>query len=562
MTAITPNVDVPPPATVDTEGLVASFREDLIRNVPSEVAEISIGYFVSLASGNWDSAERIENAALYDALHSDLWRNWLLDLFVRYFALIESLARQSGESGRIATEHLSAWQRAGLHRLGRVIELALSAEGKAESEATGADSAWQSRPLSGFLDALEERLEQRRDAFSALMVIELSYGLAPGDFGNYGDDSIHQLAAERLEFVPRHSGDLVARLDRSRFALFISDVSGSSHVKLAANRVFSAFATPLDLGTVQVLVRPRIGTATAPAQAKTAAELLHCAQVALSLVPSGGGVSIYREDMDAGERLGRRLGPALRKAVSLSELEVFFHPQVDARTRGLVGLEALLRWRSGPFGFVSPVDVISAAEAGGFMDELTQWLIQSILRQHAEIRHAGINTNISINLRPGDIVGLDVVDQLEQAAELWGVPPQTVIIEITEGSVIPDLDAALANLARLKERGFRISMDDFGTAYASLTYLRLLPLDELKVDQGFVRNVLTKPEDERIVETSIDLGHRFGLHVVAEGVESDQIADRLEAMGCDILQGYFTTKPLPKADLITWARSLLISSNQ
>jgi EAL domain-containing protein (putative c-di-GMP-specific phosphodiesterase class I) len=344
--------------------------------------------------------------------------------------------------------------------------------------------------------------------------------------------------------------------------LFISDVSGSSHVKLATHRVVSAFAIPLDLDNVQVLVRPRIGVAMSPDQGKTAAELLHCAQVAVTRASNGGGISIYRAEMDAGERLARRMGPALRRAVALSELEVFFHPQVDAATRRLVGLEALLRWRSSPFGFVSPVDVIAVAEAGGFMDELTQWLIQSILRQHAEIRQAGIYASISINLRPGDIVGLDVVDQLELATELWKVPADSVIIEITEGSVIPDLDAALANLARLKEGGFRVSMDDFGTAYASLTYLRLLPLDELKVDQGFVRNILTEPEDERIVATSIDLGHRFGLHVVAEGVENNDIADRLQAMGCDILQGYFTAKPMPKADLIAWARTLGIAGDQ
>ena len=547
---------------MDTEGLAGVFRDDFTQSVLPEVAEISASYFDALARGDRQMAERIESEALYDALRGDPWRDWLLDLFANYYRFLDRLARQPGESGQIATELLPAWQRAGLHRLGRVIELALAAEAAVEPKKADVDSGWESRPLAGFLDALEDHLTRRRDGLSALLVIELSYGHAPGEFGNNGDDRIQKLAAERLEFVPRHAGDLLARLDRSRFALFISDISGSSHVRLAAHRVVSAFAIPLELDTVQVLVRPRIGFATSPDQAKTAAELLHCAQVAVTRASSGGGISIYRAEMDAGERLARRLGPALRRAVALSELEVFFHPQVDATTRRLVGLEALLRWRSSPFGFVSPVDVIAVAEAGGFMDELTQWLIQSILRQHAEIRQAGIHASISINLRPGDIVGLDVVDQLELATELWKVPRDSVIIEITEGSVIPDLDAALANLARLKEGGFRVSMDDFGTAYASLTYLRLLPLDELKVDQGFVRNILTEPEDERIVATSIDLGHRFGLHVVAEGVENDDIAARLQAMGCDILQGYFTTKPLPKADLITWARMLPIAGDQ
>jgi predicted signal transduction protein with EAL and GGDEF domain len=562
VTSIVPDADVPPPAALDTEGLAGVFRDDFARSVLPEVAEISASYFDALARGDRQMAERIESEALYDALRGDPWRDWLLELFANYHRFLDRLARQPGESGRIATELLPAWQRAGLHRLGRVIELALAAEAAVDPKKADVDSGWESRPLAEFLDALEEHLTRRRDGLSALLVIELSYGRAPGEFGNKGDDRIQALAAERLEFVPRHAGDLLARLDRSRFALFISDVSGSSHVKLATHRVVSAFAIPLDLDNVQVLVRPRIGVAMSPDQGKTAAELLHCAQVAVTRASNGGGISIYRAEMDAGERLARRMGPALRRAVALSELEVFFHPQVDAATRRLVGLEALLRWRSSPFGFVSPVDVIAVAEAGGFMDELTQWLIQSILRQHAEIRQAGIYASISINLRPGDIVGLDVVDQLELATDLWKVPADSVIIEITEGSVIPDLDAALANLARLKEGGFRVSMDDFGTAYASLTYLRLLPLDELKVDQGFVRNILTEPEDERIVATSIDLGHRFGLHVVAEGVENNDIADRLQAMGCDILQGYFTAKPMPKADLIAWARTLGIAGDQ
>ncbi len=231
---------------------------------------------------------------------------------------------------------------------------------------------------------------------------------------------------------------------------------------------------------------------------------------------------------------------------------MFFQPQLDAATRQLVGLEALLRWRSSPFGYVSPVDVIAVAESSGLMDNLRHWLIQATLRQFSDIRACGIGASVSINLRPNDIIGRGFIDELMMAVDLWQVPASSVIIEITEGSVIPDLEAAIENLNILKKQGFRVSMDDFGTAYASLTYLRVLPLDELKIDQGFIRSMLTEADDERIVLTAIDLGHRFGLKVVAEGVETDEIATRLQAHGCDILQGYFAARPMPATELIAW----------
>ncbi|HNH36440.1 MAG TPA: EAL domain-containing protein [Rhodocyclaceae bacterium] len=549
-----PPIGILPPAAFLAPDDLAGVPPRLVRaEGEAQVAGVVVAYFDALARGDVAEASRIEEGALAEALLHPEWRDWLFAAFARYLGVIESLGR--GDAATEVVPLLPAWRQATLARIGHLVDGALAESRRSLELAHHADPVTELPNLAGFLAVLRRRLPDDASLGAAVLGIELRCVFQPPDLAAILGDRAQNLLADRLRGVPR-PGDVLARLERGLFALYLPGVAGASHAQLAAHRVSTLFAGPIELEGGRALVLCRVGIALVPDHALDAEDLLHCAQVATGRATVGsGGVAVYSPDMEDGERLARRLREGLRRAIAVSELEVFFHPQLDAATRRLVGLEALLRWRHGPQGFVPPLDILAAAEASGLMPSLTHWLIQNILRQHGELRRAGLDCSVSINLRPGDIVDASLADQLEQAAALWRVPPHSVVIEVTEGTVIPDLDAALTNLRRLKEGGFRVSMDDFGSGYASLTYLRVLPLDELKIDQGFVRNLMNDAGDERIVRTSIDLGHTFGLQVVAEGVETAELADRLREMGCDILQGYFAARPMPRAELIGWYRA-------
>ncbi len=555
MNASRPRAILPPAAFLGPGELAAIPEGAGLAGVPDEVAALVGSYFDAIARGDDAQASEIESGALYEALLHAGWREWLLNAFSRYMDALEAQDMGPDAGSVVAASLLPAWRKAAFVRLARLIACALSETRRVVDETHHLDPVTGLPNLAGFLAHLRRCLPADLEGGATVLAIDLPCVFQPPDLAASAGAASQANLAEWMREVPR-AGDVLARLDRSLFALYLPGVATASHAQLAAHRIATIFAVPMEVEGGRATIQCRVGIAVAPDHAADAEELLHCAQVAIGRASVGGGnVAVYSPKMEDGERLARKLSEPLRRAIAVSELEVFFHPQLDATSRRLAGLEALLRWRSSPQGFVSPLDIIAAAEASGLMPTLTHWLIQTIFRQFGELRRAGIECTVSINLRPGDIVDPGIVDLLEQAVALWRVPAEGIVIEITEGSVIPDLDSALANLRRLKDNGFQVSMDDFGTAYASLTYLRLLPLDELKIDQGFVRKLMTDPGDERIVRTAIDLGHTFGLQVVAEGVETAEHADRLREMGCDILQGYFAARPMPKAELLAWYRA-------
>jgi EAL domain-containing protein (putative c-di-GMP-specific phosphodiesterase class I) len=250
----------------------------------------------------------------------------------------------------------------------------------------------------------------------------------------------------------------------------------------------------------------------------------------------------------------------LRHAVENNELRLFLQPKVALADGSLCGAEGLVRWQHPERGLVPPMQFIPFAEQTGYVRQLTLWVFGEAARQQAALVAMGVR-RVSINLSTRDLLDTELPEKLEALLTRHNASAEAFCLEITESAIMDDPQRAEATLNRLSQRGYKLSIDDFGTGYSSLAYLKRLPVNELKIDQSFVKGIDPKPGsggpadqgDIKIVRSTIDLAHNLGLTVVAEGVETAAVLQRLAAMGCDEAQGYHMGKPMPLVDLQLWA---------
>ncbi len=309
------------------------------------------------------------------------------------------------------------------------------------------------------------------------------------------------------------------------------------------------------VGGVQVSLRVYVGSAVAPDDGDDITELARCSSVAAKrAVSSGvlharwGGVT---SAMTAGDLA---LLADLRFAADNGELSLAYQPQASAVTGAAVSVEALLRWTSPVHGNVSPGVFIPLAERTGLLDPLTDWVLSEALDAQVRWRGIGIDLPVSINLSPRSLSDPTLTQRILRELHVRSLPPTVLTIEVTETAAI-DLVQAVDRLRLLHDFGIGVSIDDFGTGYTSLSVLPYLPLDELKVDQRFVRALLTSKADAAIVHSIVDLAHRLGLRAVAEGVETGELSTHLIALGFDLLQGYHFSRPLAEVELIKFSRN-------
>ncbi len=239
-------------------------------------------------------------------------------------------------------------------------------------------------------------------------------------------------------------------------------------------------------------------------------------------------------------------------AIERDELVLFYQPKVDLKTQGADGVEALVRWKHPYRGMIPPNQFILPAERTGLIHPLTRWVMAAGMRQCAAWHTAGMPLRISVNLSARNLLDQKLPGQVAELLRATGVSPEWMTFEITESAMMADPAHALKILNTLHDMGIRLSIDDFGTGYTSLSYLRKLPVNRLKVDQSFVSQMIHSEGDAMIVRSTIDLAHNLHLEVVAEGVESKEIYDRLVEWGCDVAQGYYISKPLPADELARW----------
>ena len=248
----------------------------------------------------------------------------------------------------------------------------------------------------------------------------------------------------------------------------------------------------------------------------------------------------------------RGLDLDLERAIRANELELHYQPQVELAGGRAVGVEALVRWRHLKAGEVSAPTIVGVAERTGLISSLTHWILNAALRQAAQWRAADIAPRISMNLSLATLTDRELPAVVDQCIRTWGMPAEEVVLEIAESSMIVDAERSAAILTRLKGIGVQIAIDDFGSGFSSLAQMRRLPLDEIKIDRPFVKSMLEEPGDMAVVRSVIDIGHHFGLRVLAEGVETEPILAELRRLGCDLASGNAVSPALDPVALAQW----------
>ncbi len=349
-----------------------------------------------------------------------------------------------------------------------------------------------------------------------------------------------------------HSKDLVARLGGDEFAVLLPG-DGNEGAQSVAAHLMKTLEAPITIEGQLVDVGASIGIVTYPQHGADMNILMRRADIAMYVAKrTNSGYAIYDEkhDHNSAERLS--LMSELRQAVEHDQLTLHYQPKLDLASGTVKYVEALARWDHPTRGFVSPDQFIPFAEQTGYIKAISQWVADKAIGQCAAWRAAGIELAVSLNVSARELIQSTLPATFSALLSKHGVPPELVWIEITESAIMDDPTHAIETLDRLHALGIRLSVDDFGTGYSSLSYLKRMPVDELKIDKSFVIGMTHHKDDETIVRSTIDLAHNMGLKVVAEGVETEAVLERLRDLGCDLVQGFHLSRPLPPARLEEW----------
>lgn len=417
-------------------------------------------------------------------------------------------------------------------------------------------------PLTGLpnrallLDRLDHAIEQgkRQNAAFAVAVLDLDRFKEVNDtLGHDMGDQLLKSVARRLRDTVR-AGDTVARLGGDEYVVILQQLSSKDAAAVVA-KILEALDHPYQLDGQRIDVAASIGIAFFPEHGQTPSLLLRHADVAMYAAKRGGtGYASYSPTQEQGSRNQLSFKGELKAAIEHDQLVLHYQPKIDLTHGQVTGIEALVRWAHPTRGFLYPDQFIQLAERAGLTQPMTQWVIQSGLRHLATLHAQGHRLTLAVNLSALCLRDPNLPRGLAAMLQESGVPPQNLIIEITESAVMSNPDTALLVLQSINDMGVKISIDDFGTGYSSLAHLKRLPVAELKIDKSFVLDMQCNDNDAMIVKSTIDLGHNLGLRVVAEGVETLVAWDRLRTLGCDAAQGYYMGKPLAPEQLEVWLR--------
>jgi diguanylate cyclase (GGDEF)-like protein len=404
-----------------------------------------------------------------------------------------------------------------------------------------------------FYDQTEELLTtRRRGESSAVMVMDLDRFKEVNDtLGHHAGDLLLQAAAARIRRAVRHS-DVVARLGGDEFAVVLPGASRKAAAEVA-ERVRETLEERFSVSGATVDIEASIGIALFPEHAGEVATLLQRADIAMyKAKETHGGHTFYSEELDHGHPSQLSLLGELRRAIEREELVLHYQPKAALGSGAVSHVEALVRWQRPEHGLVPPGEFIPLAEHTGLIKQLSAYVLDAAMRQLRGWLDAGLDLGVAVNLSARNLLEADLPDQIAELLIARRVPAERLILEITESTIMADPARALSVLTRLSEMGIRLSIDDFGVGYSSLSYLKRLPVDEIKIDRSFVAQMDDDEDDAFIVRSTIDLGRNLGLNVVAEGVETEAVWEELGELGCDYAQGWFLGRPMPAADLAQW----------
>ena len=419
-----------------------------------------------------------------------------------------------------------------------------------------------------FYDRLERALleAKRKSTKVGIMLLDLDRFKEVNDsLGHHIGDVLLRQIGPRVEDVLREV-DTFARLGGDEFIVLLPNVGGTEYAIEVAERVLTAIEIPFVLNEVSdgltIDVEASIGLALYPEHGKDVDTLLQRADVAMYVAKEAHtGREVYADDRNRNSARRLTLLGELRRAVDREELQLFYQPKVNLASGQVAGVEALLRWDHPGLGKVSPDEFIVAAEQTGLMRSLTRFALERALQQWQIWSAQGLVVDIAVNLSRRSLLDSNFVEDAQEILARCRVPHKNLLLEITESSIMADPVRAAEVCHRLNGLGIGLSLDDFGAGYSSLGYLKRLPVQEIKIDKSFILGMTEDENDEVIVRSTIDLARNLGLRVVAEGVETREVWDSLQALGCDLAQGFFLGRPMPGGEFPEWLKTFGDAAN-
>ena len=415
-------------------------------------------------------------------------------------------------------------------------------------------------PLTGLpnralaMERLGSAISARRSVVLIYLGIE-NYRVINEGFGPEGVELIMRESA-RVMLDALRERDTAARITGNEFLLLLESTQIDVGVAMA-DRLYALLKRPLSIDGHEVALEVCMGIAVYPLNGQSAEELINRAAIArrdAAALP--GYLQVYQQDRDLAHQRHIQLIRDLRSAASEGQLQLHYQPKLDIRSGHVRQAEALLRWQHPELGMVSPAEFIPLAERTGSMFLLTGWVIEEGIRQLSAWNRKGLHMQLSLNISAEDLHGENLLMTVERLLKRYQLSAEQLIFEITESTAMRDPEHSLNVLEKLRDGGISLSVDDFGTGYSSLAHLKRLPVQELKIDQSFIRNLDETSEDAVIVRSTIEMSHNLGLKVVAEGVEYQHTLELLERWHCDTAQGYLISRPMDAVAFEAWVWKL------
>jgi len=416
-----------------------------------------------------------------------------------------------------------------------------------------------------FKDRLAHAISQaqRNKKILAIMFLDLDrFKLINDSMGHSAGDELLKITSQRLIEAVRKTdsvaikadgdGSSIARSGGDEFTILLDDIESRQAIIRIAERIVESIGLPMKLGREEVHISTSIGIAIYPEDGTQAEELLKHADSAMYHAKAQGknNFQFFADSMNRSSFERLSLENNLHKAIQHNELHLYYQPQVSVGHEKLVGMEALIRWEHPDKGFISPGEFIPVAEETGMIMQIGEWIFREACEQGARWLKQGYQLNkISVNLSPRQLKDEKISKLIESILKETGMPAEKLCIELTESALILDPQVADARLKKIKALGVSLSLDDFGTGYSSLSYLKRFPIDTLKIDQAFIRDVKVDKEDAALVKAIIEMAHGLNMDVIAEGVEVQEQLDFLTANGCDTIQGFWFSRPLPAPEM-------------
>jgi diguanylate cyclase (GGDEF)-like protein len=405
---------------------------------------------------------------------------------------------------------------------------------------------------------LQDRMEQaiqiarRHHTPFAFLMMDLDRFKDVNDtLGHHVGDQLLAEVGQRLHDTLREV-DTIARLGGDEFAILLMD-SDAKTAQRVAQKITDALSSPFDINSLRLYIGASIGIACYPEHGLDVTTLIQRADVAMYVAKRDQSThALYALEQDNYSVSRLALMADLRQALQQDALTLHFQPKLDLASGQVLGVEALLRWQHPEYGAIPPEQVVVLAEHTGLIGPLTQWVMENALATAAAWRKQGLILTMAVNLSVHNLRDPAFQTRVSECLALHQLPAEVLTLEITEHAMMANPAEATRILRALDEMGVMLAVDDYGTGFSSLAYLKQLPVDELKIDKSFVMRMHENPNDEIIVRSTIDLAHNLGLRVVAEGVEHEQAWHKLSALGCDAAQGYYMSRPLPPDQIHDW----------